>query len=297
MIDKNLQGKKKFFAGIAMANRGRVTNDLVQVVTRIFSKYENGFIVFGESDNTDITKGLNGREVLYATQEKLLRNKNIRTNILASEDKEIGISVLYANSLSVESNSWEQINVDDLNKPMGSSERYKQHRIITTFNIHKGLSKTLGVEKVNLVAQHQSAFLHGYSRYKQAKAAMNILNNLDKNDNAKSISFLIRDQNTWMPFERTAENKLRKENNLVFPTDSLSITYRTEFIEEETGGLNKLGAIFMKSFLSGLIKKLFLYTPLETIGLPAYQAENYKIKTYSMVQGTMDHPINFIVLN
>jgi len=229
-----------------LTNRGRANKSVLSVILDEIENNEHFILLLDESDATDADKGLDGREI-FELVRKNTKDKDIK--IYTDDNLDVGTGFITSKSLKVIKQETQLINKWDLKFPQGSSERYKHFRSIIQFEFTKDLAENLEMPGINIVSQHNSAFIRPLRRAIQSFTAMTILKSLQSKQNDR-LSFLIRDQNTMFPGEGKIERFLRYINKVKCLTDSITHYYNTEFLESDTGGLN---AFWVKLYKSGVV--------------------------------------------
>lgn len=262
-----------------MVNRGRGHESTVSIVSKVLQS--NGSIVFafGESDNTDAYIGLVGRKVLEESVE-LSGRKDLQ--ILQNGNQTVGMNMVYSSDFVPISFDWEQINERDLKFPQGVSEHYPHHRLKAIFDF-KG-------EKIAVIAQHQSGFIRPYRRYVQSRDA---LFRLDECVNDGCTSFLLRDQNTYVPIEGQIEEMNRKRFKIYELTQDLKNTYNVFNLESDSGGLNAVGAWIVRNKVFGPLALRIVNRKhkLDSICMSQRQLRKVDYKTFDIDLPHLDHRI------
>jgi hypothetical protein len=234
-----------------LTNRGRANDTILPLLLEEIKQNDHFILILDESDATDKERGLDGRLIYELIQKNTSRND---ITVYQSEDPDVDVGLIYSNSLNLKSNELKQINKWALKYPQGSSEHYKHFRLTTQFDFNNELSNELGIPGLNLVSQHNPAFIRPLLRAIQSSRAMKILTDLQKQQPDR-VSFLARDQNTWIPGEGKFEKLLRLVYKLDCKTDNVKRRYKFEYLEHDTGGLNKLTNILYTSGILNFLSK------------------------------------------
>lgn len=210
-----------------MINRGRFSTTTIKTVTKLIKESDNVIGVFGESDSLD--KGLDGRRVL---KEIVARSGRKDVYTVIAKNPKIGMNIISFGDMKVKSFGWKWINKDNLKHPQSITEHYMHHRVHAKFELGDELSTLLEKKYINILAQHQSAFVRPFSRHKQAKEIFKLAKNSDRRD---TLTFILRDQNSFLPGEGFAERQLRKKYGMRDLTSGLKSTYDVYNIETDQG--------------------------------------------------------------
>lgn len=288
-----MKDSNNLIIGYTLCNRGRNYQDFVKAIVKFISKHKNFIIVVDESDATDKRVGLNGRIVF---DEILKKSKRDDIKYITSEDEEIGVNYIYSSLISPDEVEWHQINKWNLKLPQGPSERYKHHRMITSLTFSKSLVNNLGFHGVNIIAQHNSAFLRPITRAIQSEEAMKIANRIQNKEKDK-LTLLIRDQNTMIPGEGKYERYLRFKHKMECLTDKANRKYRMDYLEGDTGGLNYIAYKLYRYKVWYYIEKIIkLVDKIESICIRKEMKEklNLNIIPHHIEIDNMDHGMVYI---
>ncbi len=222
---------------MVMINRGRYANSTVSLISEMIKRSDDIICILGESDSQEKAIGLDGRKVLEDIIKVSGRNDY---RIVASEDDRVGTNALVFGDLKISSYKWKCINLNNLKHPQSSSERYRHYRLQLQIKLGKELAALLSVNNICILAQHQSAFIRPVSRYRQARGILRTFKNLDKKD---CLSFILRDQNSFIPGEGFLERQLRKRYGMHDLTKRFKNTYKAANIETDQND-------FMHKFVS-----------------------------------------------
>ena len=288
-----MKKQQKLIIGYTLCNRGRHHEDFVSTITKFIDKNKHFVIVIDESDATDKRLGLNGRVVFDG-----IINKSKRKDIqyVTSQDEEVGVNYIHSNAITTEEVEWHQINEHNLKFPQGESERYKHHRMITSLVFNNELKEMLKLNGLNIIAQHNSAFLRPFTRVKQSEDGMRKLTELQNKEKDK-LSLLIRDQNTMIPGEGKYERYLRYKHKIECLTDKANRKYRLDYLESDTGGLNKLAYVLYKYKVWAVVEKIIkLADKIESICIKKGIKEKYNLNiTPNHIEiDNMDHGMVYI---
>jgi len=280
-----------------LTNRGRANNNILPVILNEIENNKHFIIVLDESDATDADKGLDGREIFELVRKNSQRDD---IEIIVHNDLDVGAGFITSKSVYTIQNKEEQINKWDLKFPQGSSEKYKHFRVLLKLAFNDELNETLGMPGINLVVQHNSAFLRPFRRALQSLKGMLILKALQL-EHKDMISVLLRDQNTMLPGEGTVEKILRKIHKVDSLTDNLDREYHIETLESDTGGLNAFWMMLYKFGIVDFISK-YIFKPMnkvETISIIKGNKQNFGLKltpSHQDIEG-LDHGMLSIMIN
>lgn len=214
---------------MAMINRGRYATSTVDLVSEMVKRSDDIICIFGESDSQEKALGLDGRKVL---QDIIKASGRDDGSIVVSDDDRVGTNALIFGDLKVLSSKWKCINLNNLKCPQSSSELYRHYRLQLQVKLGKELAQQLDANNVCILAQHQSAFVRPISRYKQARGILKTFKNLDRKD---CLSFILRDQNSFIPGEGFLERQLRRRYGMHDLTKRFKNTYKAANIETDQG--------------------------------------------------------------
>lgn len=266
---------------LSMINRGRFREDTSRQVASLLSTYRNIIFAFGESDDSEALDGHSGRKVLH--DAIILSGRNDLTLIEGSE-YDIGLSFIISDEFKPEYVNWTWINEDDKEHPQGKSDKNKHYRASLLLNfIYDGKE-----QQINILTQHQSAFAHIISRFKQANSAMKKATILKDS----GLTFLLRDQNTLFPGEIQLEKYLRNKHGYTDLTESIPITYDVSALETDSGGLNELFKnLFMSPFGKFLRKRFSLFQKFDSILISDEQKDMITYENVHVGLKGLDHDV------
>ena len=281
-----------------LTNRGRTNKTVLPALLKQIKENKHFIMVLDEADATDKSNGLDGRKIFKLVQSSSPR-KDI--NIYIPEDPNINIGFITSQSINLASIDGKQINKLDLLFPQGKSEHYQHWRIVGYFNFNKVLQQTIKLKGINIIAQHNSAFIRPLRRAIQSTTAMALLSRIQKKfPNIPTL--LIRDQNTWIPGEGKFERLIRKIFNVVSLTDNMERCYYFAHQEADTGGLNRLLNILYKAGIITWISThiIKLADRIETISIKRsflHDHNNIIIQSSSKYIKDLDHDMISVSFN
>lgn len=270
-----------------MVNRGRFCDTTVQVITNMIKESENIICIFGESDSSDKDLSLDGRKVL-----KDIINASGRDDCspIIAMNQNVGMNALAFGDMRAESFAWKCINRNNLKRPQSSSERYMHHRMHAKIELGQALAESLGVKHINILAQHQSAFVRPLSRFRQAKEIFKLAYNSDDTD---TMTLIARDQNTFLPGEGFLEHRLRKRYGMYDLTHGLKSTYNVMNLEIDQGDFaHRFVRTVYSHWLGRIAAKLITNTDkIESLLVEKEVLDKYNTVAIDVVIPFMDHDL------
>lgn len=270
-----------------MINRGRFCDTTVEVITKMIRESENIICIFAESDSYDKELGLDGRKVLKEIVKDSGRNDY---SFIIAKNQSVGMNAIAFGDMKAESFAWKCINRDNLKHPQSTSEHYLHHRMHTKVRLGKELEKSLGVKYINILAQHQSAFVRPFTRFKQAKEIFKLAYN---SDNTDTLTIIARDQNSFLPGEGFLERQLRKKYGMYDLTRGFKSTYNVMNLETDQGDFaHRFVKTVYSNWLGRIVGKLVTNTDkIESMLVEKDVLDKYETKAFDVIIPSMDHDL------
>jgi hypothetical protein len=270
-----------------MVNRGRFCDTTVEVVTKMINESENIICIFGESDSSDKDISLDGRKVL---KDIIKASGRSDYSQITAKNQNVGMNALIFGDMKTEFSAWKCINRNNLKHPQSISERYMHHRMHAKIELGKKLSEDMGVAYINILAQHQSAFVRPLSRFKQAREILKLAHNSDKID---TMTLVARDQNSFLPGEGFLEHQLRKKYGMHDLTHGMKSTYNVMNLENDYGDFaHRFVRTIYSNWIGRIAAKLVTNTDkIESLLVEKEVLDKYDTKAIDVIIPSMDHDL------
>ncbi len=270
-----------------MVNRGRFCDTTVAVVTEMIKESENIICIFGESDSGDKDISLDGRKVL---KDIIKASGRTDCSPIIARNQNVGMNALAFGDMKSEFAAWKCINRKNLRHPQSISERYMHHRMHAKIELGKGLAEYLGIGHINILAQHQSAFVRPLSRFRQAKEILKLAHNSDRID---TMTLVARDQNSFLPGEGFLEHQLRKRYGMYDLTHGLKSTYNVMNLENDYGDFaHRFVRTIYSNRFGRIAAKLITNTDkIESLLVEKEVLDKYETEAIDIVLPSMDHDL------
>jgi len=270
-----------------MINRGRFCDTTVEVITKMIKESENIICIFGESDSSDKDISLDGRKVL---KDIIQASGRSDYSPIIAKNQNVGMNAIAFGDMKAESFAWKCINRNNLKHPQSISERYMHHRMHAKIELGNELAYDLGVGHINILAQHQSAFVRPLSRFKQAKEILKLAHN---SDNQNTMTLIARDQNSFLPGEGFLEHQLRKKYGMYDLTRGMKSTYNVMNLENDYGDFaHRFVRAIYSNWIGRIAAKLVTNTDkIESLLVEKEVLDKYDTKVIDVIIPSMDHDL------